>query len=79
MSSDSGAPTSMSPTRVLPDRDHRGNMQPGRQYEFDIASEGGRTRTVNIRDDSAGHIFADDPIQDRGAHFNTEDGRHYDY
>jgi hypothetical protein len=76
---DSGVPTSMSPTRVLPNLDRRGNLQPGRQYEFDVPAPGGGTRTVNIREDSGGHVFLDNPVQNRGPHFNTEDGGHYDY
>lgn len=34
---------------------------------------------VNIRDDSQGHTYPDDPSQNRGPHFNDEAGNHYDY
>ncbi|NJC69862.1 hypothetical protein HC031_09040 [Planosporangium thailandense] len=76
---DSGIPTSQSPSRVLPNVDRRGNPQPGTIYEFEVPAPGGGTRTIRIRDDSAGHIFPDDPSQNRGPHFNTENGDHYDY
>ncbi|WP_322763067.1 polymorphic toxin-type HINT domain-containing protein [Frankia sp. Cr2] len=76
---DSGIPTSMSPARVLPNVDRRGNPQPGYIYEFDIPAPGGGTRTVRIREDAEGHSFPDNQSQNRGPHFNTEDGGHYDY
>jgi HNH/Endo VII superfamily nuclease toxins/Pretoxin HINT domain len=76
---DSGIPTSQSPDRTLPNVDRRGNPQPGYIYEFDVPAPGGGTRTVIIRDDAGGHTFPDDPTQDRGPHFNTENGDHYDY
>ncbi|MFI0791492.1 polymorphic toxin-type HINT domain-containing protein [Micromonospora rubida] len=76
---DSGIPTSQSPSRTLPNVDRRGNPQPGTIYEFDVPAPGGGTRTVRIRDDSRGHVFPDDPSQNRGPHFNTENGDHYDY
>jgi hypothetical protein len=56
----------------LPDR--AGNVQPGRLYEFDTP-EGTKT----IREDTGGHIYPDDPSQNRGPHFNDDAGRHYDY
>lgn len=34
---------------------------------------------VQIRHDYGGHNYPDDPVQDRGPHFNTPDGGHYDY
>ncbi len=74
-----GVPTSMQPTRVLPNKDRRGNLQPGRIYEYDIVGEGGGIRVVRIRDDAAGHSFPDDPSQNRSSHFNDESGHHYDY
>ena len=76
---DSGIPASQQPDRVTPNFDKRGNVQPGRTYEYSVPAEGGGTRTVRIRDDSAGHVYPDDPRQNRGPHFNTEDGGHYDY
>jgi filamentous hemagglutinin len=76
---DSGIPTSQSPTRTLKNFDRRGNLQPGKIYEYEVPAPGGGTRTVRIRDDSDGHIFKDDPSQNRGPHLNTENGDHYDY
>lgn len=76
---DSGIPTSMSPSRTGPNLDRRGNLQPGRSYEFDMPAPGGGTRTVGIRDDAGGHVYPDGPLQNRGPHFNTEVGGHYDY
>ncbi|MET7951649.1 polymorphic toxin-type HINT domain-containing protein [Micromonospora sp. NPDC005324] len=76
---DSGIPTSQSPDRTLPNVDRRGNPQPGRSYEFEVPAEGGGTKTIRIRDDAGGHKFPDDPSQNRGSHFNTENGDHYDY
>jgi hypothetical protein len=75
----SGIPTSQSPNRTLPNVDRRGNPQPGSIYEFDVPAPGGGTRTIRIRDDAGGHVFPDDPSQNRGPHFNTENGDHYDY
>jgi HNH/Endo VII superfamily nuclease toxins len=69
----------MNPTRVLRNVDRRGNPQPGYIYEFDVPAPGGGTRTARIRDDAGGHAFPDDPSQNRGPHFNTENGDHYDY
>ncbi|THI99049.1 hypothetical protein E7Z54_13030 [Nocardioides sp.] len=76
---DSGVPTSMSPTRTLPNRDRRGVVQPGRAYEFDLPAPGGGQRTVVVREDAGGHVYRDDPSQNRGPHFNTESKGHYDY
>jgi RHS repeat-associated protein len=76
---DAGVPTSKSPDRVTPNLDRRGNPQPGRVYEFDVPAEGGGTRTVRIRDDAGGHNFGSNNPQNRGPHFNTPDGGHYDY
>ncbi|MBN6076112.1 hypothetical protein HYE59_00790, partial [Aggregatibacter actinomycetemcomitans] len=75
----SGVPTSQQPDRVLPNVDKRGNPQPGRIYEFDVPEIGGGKRTVQIRDDAGGHIYPDDPTQNRGPHFNDMEGNHYDY
>ncbi|HEM5134222.1 TPA: hypothetical protein U1275_002117 [Streptococcus suis] len=32
-----------------------------------------------IRDDAGGHVYKDDPSQNRGPHFNDIGGNHYDY
>jgi hypothetical protein len=53
--------------------------QPGRAYEFDVPKPGGGTETKTIRDDTEGHVYPDDPTQNRGPHFNDEAGNHYDY
>jgi hypothetical protein len=74
-----GIPTSQQPDRVSENRDARGNLQPGRTYEFDVPRPGGGTQTIPIRDDAAGHKYPDNPGQDRGPHFNDPSGRHFDY
>ena len=71
---DTGIPMSLHPDEVRPNLDRRGVLQPGRQYVWDMP-EG----EVVIREDSAGHVFRDDPVQNRGPHFNTPDKEHYDY
>ncbi|NVK20814.1 MAG: hypothetical protein HWE30_19215 [Methylocystaceae bacterium] len=78
---DMGIPVSQQPNRVLPNIDKRGNVQPGKIYEYDIIDPNavGGKRTVKIRDDAEGHLSLDDPSQNRGPHFNTPDGGHYDY
>jgi hypothetical protein len=79
---DAGVPVSQQPVRVRENRDARENLQPGRQYDFEVPKPGGGTRTVTIRDDAAGHRYPDDPSQNRGPHFNIESPRmpgHYDY
>ena len=67
-------PMSQHPSRVQPNLDRRGKVQPGKRYEFDTS---GGVKT--IRDDAAGHIYPDDPTQNRGPHFNDDAGNHYDY
>ncbi len=66
-----GIPVSEQPKKVSTNVDKRGNPQPGRNYEFD--------NKVSIRDDAAGHIYPDNPTQNRGPHFNDPAGNHYDY
>ncbi|NQP01810.1 hypothetical protein HO940_09830 [Streptococcus suis] len=34
---------------------------------------------IAIRDDAGGHVYKDDPSQNRGPHFNDDGGNHYDY
>ncbi|NWG71603.1 MAG: hypothetical protein HXY23_08365, partial [Parvularculaceae bacterium] len=72
---DNDVPTSKQPDKTGPNVDRQGNTQPGRQYEY--TSNSGEK--VTIRDDAAGHTFKDDPSQNRGPHFNDDQGRHYDY
>jgi hypothetical protein len=75
----SGIPTSQQPSNVTANKDRRGNVQPGRTYEFEVPSPGGGTKTVTIRDDAGGHDFGAGNPQNRGQHFNDEAGGHYDY
>jgi filamentous hemagglutinin len=75
----SGIPVSQQPDRVVPNVDRRGNVQPGKVYEFEVPAPGGGKRTVRIRDDAAGHDFGPGDPQNRGPHFNDEAGNHYDY
>lgn len=67
----SGIPVCEQPKVVKPNKDKSGNKQPGRIYEFENG--------VEIRDDIGGHIYPDDPSQNRDSHFNDPDGNHYDY
>ena len=64
-------PVSEQPDKVKPNVDRRGNPQPGKIYEF--------KNGVETRDDAGGHIFEDDPFQNRGPHFNVPSGNHFDY
>ncbi|WP_416309068.1 VENN motif pre-toxin domain-containing protein [Raoultella sp. Lac1] len=75
----SGVPVSQSPSKVSPNVDRRGNIQPGYIYEFDVPKPGGGTQKVYIRDDAGSHFYEDDASQNRGPHFNDEQGNHYDY
>lgn len=76
---DAGIPTSMQPKEVRQNTDKRDNIQPGKQYVYEVPKEGGGTKTIIIRDDSKGHVYKDDPSQNRGPHFNTPNKDHYDY
>jgi len=71
---DSNIPCSQQPNSQGPNRDKRGKTQPGRTYYYKTANG-----EIEIRDDAGGHEFEDDPSQNRGPHFNTPDGAHYDY
>ncbi|MFS1526289.1 RHS repeat-associated core domain-containing protein [Microbulbifer sp. 2304DJ12-6] len=75
----SGVPVSQQPSRVLPNTDKRGNLQPGKVYEFEVPAKGGGVRTVRIRDDAGGHTYGRGDPQNRGSHFNDEAGNHFDY
>ena len=66
---DYGIPTSQQPERVLPNIDRRGNVVPGRVYDY------GNGRL--IRDDVVGHSFPDGGYLPR--HFNGKNGMHYFY
>lgn len=76
---DAGIPASQNPDRVTKNIDRRGKLQPGKIYEYDMPAPGGGKTTIRIRDDSEGHVYIDDPTQNRGPHFNTPDKAHYDY
>ena len=75
----SGIPVSQQPSRVTQNIDKRGNTQPGKTYEFDVTGEGGKRRTVNVRDDAGGHNYGNGNSQNRGSHFNDDAGNHFDY
>ncbi len=75
----SGVPVSQQPSRVSPNIDKRGNIKPGKTYEFDIPTAGGGTKTVKIRDDANGHNYGPGNSQNRGPHFNDKIGNHFDY
>jgi len=64
---------------VGPNLDKRGNVQPGKSYEFEVPAKGGGTKTVKVRDDAGGHDFGPGNSQNRGSHFNNEAGDHFDY
>jgi len=68
-----GIPVHEHPTKVKPNKDKRGKTQPGRIYEFGPHGE------IEIREDSGGHSYPDDPTQNRGPHFNDPTKRHFDY
>ena len=69
-----GIPASQQPTRVVtvPDRTNPGKTVT--EYHFNVNG-----KDVVIRDDRNGHVYPDDPSQNRGPHFNDPQGRHYDY
>ena len=66
-----GIPVSEQPKKVGPNINKQGKRVPGRQYEYENG-------TI-IRDDALGHIFPDNPTQNRGPHFNDNSKNHYDY
>lgn len=61
---------SKQPIRVSPAKDPIGRQIPGRDYFF------GDGKVIR---EHYGHIYPDDPTQNRGAHFNDIYGNHYDY
>jgi len=73
---DAGVPRSQQPSavRTVPDRTNPGKTV--REYEFSVPS---KKDPVVIREDRNGHIFGPNDPQNRGPHFNTPDGGHYDY
>jgi RHS repeat-associated protein len=68
---DAGVPTSQQPSA------RSANPDGSITYEFKVPDSGGRTRTVEIRDDRFGHSYSDNPLHNRGPHFNGIG--HYDY
>ena len=75
----SDIPVCTCPSRISANLDKRGNIQAGKNYEFDRRSSTGENVTVKIRDDAGGHYFGKDDSQNRGPHFNDEKNGHYDY
>ncbi len=76
---DSAIPTSQPPERVLPNLDRQGRIRPGRVYEYVVPGPYGTTKVIGIRDDAGGDFYGPGNPQNRGPHFNTESGGHYDY
>ncbi|HHT0127865.1 TPA: HNH/endonuclease VII fold putative polymorphic toxin, partial [Raoultella planticola] len=68
-----------SPSKEPPNVDRRSNVQPGYIYEFDVPKTGRGTQKVYIPDGAGGHFYEDNASQNRGPHFNDEQGNHYDY
>ena len=65
-------PRSEQPIKVTPNHVNRqGKVERGREYTF----KGDKI----IRDDAKGHIYKDDPSQNRGPHFNDQNKNHFDY
>ena len=65
-------PRTEQPIKVTKDHLNRqGKIEQGREYTF----QGNKV----IRDDAKGHIFKDDPSQNRGPHFNDQNKNHFDY
>jgi RHS repeat-associated protein len=68
-------PTSQQPEEQGPNRDRKGNVQPGRQYKYKDSNG----KEVIIRDDAKGHDYGPGNPQNRGPHLNDQNGGHYDY
>ncbi len=73
---DAGIPRSQQPSavRTVPDRTNPARTV--REYEFKVP---GKKEPVVIREDRGGHTYGPNDPQNRGPHFNTPDGGHYDY
>ena len=69
---DNNIPMNQRPYKIGPNKDKRGNPQPGKVYYF----KDSHGKDVKIRDDSMGHIFEDG--YELGPHFNVGD-KHYNY
>ena len=46
---------------------------------WEMKKSDGTFKEVRIREDAGGHSYPDNPSQNRGSHFNTDDGAHFDY
>ncbi|MCE1090940.1 hypothetical protein LU640_30545, partial [Pseudomonas monteilii] len=79
ISPDAGSLFQTFPSRTSENIDKRGNVQAGKNYEFDRRNSAGEDVTVKIRDDAGGHYFGKNNSQNRGPHFNDENNGHYDY
>lgn len=73
---DAGIPRSQQPSavRTVPDRTNL--RKTVREYEFNVP---GKKKPIVIREDRNGHDYGPNDPQNRGPHFNTPDGGHYDY
>ena len=71
-----GIPVTRHPDQVEPTVDRDGKPTRGRTYRW---YDSIRRKWITIREDAAGHVYPDDPSQNRGPHFNDECKRHYDY
>lgn len=75
-----GIPVSQQPLLTSSNLDRRGDLQPGRRYEFELPKKiNGETQVLIIRDDAKGHNFGHNDPQNRGPHFNDPKRNHYDY
>ena len=74
-----GIPMSEHPQVVTNTRNRQGEIVHGRDYYFSESFEGQNRGGLHIREDADGHVFLDDPTQNRGPHFNDQIGRHFDY
>ena len=66
----SGIPVTENPSNVTEALGRNGQPIPGRDYYF---------REGKIIREHYGHIYVDDPTQNRGHHFNDIWGNHFDF
>ena len=72
----SGLPVSSNPISVRPAIGKNGKTIPGRDYVFEHPQEANKELVVR---EHFGHNYPDNPMQNRGKHFNDIYGNHYDY
>lgn len=72
---DSGVPTSIPPDSQTPNVTKQEKVVEGRNYNYIDSNN----KPVTIRDDTGGHYYGPNNPQNRGSHFNTPNGDHYDY